>query len=149
VPADYVGRAIADLHQGAPRYRIYHLSAGQAAQTNAQLMASLRVGGKPVPHVFAPGLRPAFGALASTLARTPRGFGLSGVASMMDVFWPYIVFDTVFDNSRVVEALGEAPSSFGEYASALLDFCVAHDFSYPHKPWPEGGSHQEVRPSAA
>jgi hypothetical protein len=131
-----VGRAIADLHQRPFRHRVYHLSAGQGAETNAKLMRSLRIGGDSIRHVFAPALGRTFGAAASALSRTPRAWGLSGAASMMDVFWPYIVFDTVFDNRRVVQELGEAPAPFSSYASALLDFCLEHDFRYPHQAWP-------------
>jgi hypothetical protein len=53
------------------------------------------------------------------------------------VFWPYLVWNTVFDNSRVVEELaGEAPAKFSSYAQPLLKFSRANKFLYPAKPWP-------------
>ena len=69
-------------------------------------------------------------------ANTPRQWGLSNVGSMMQVFWPYVEFDTVFDNSRVVSELGEAPAPFGDYGSRAMDFAIEHDFTYPYRPWP-------------
>jgi hypothetical protein len=42
----------------------------------------------------------------------------------------------VFDNSRVVQEMVEAPSKFSSYAFPLLQFCRANKFKYPVKPWP-------------
>jgi thioester reductase-like protein len=138
VPADYVGYAIADIHSlEAPKHRIYHLSAGLGSQSSAQMMDNLRLHGRALPHVFAPKLGRPFGALMDAAASSPRAWGLSGVGSMMQVFWPYVEFDTVFDNTRVVEQLGHAPKSFGAYGSATLDFAVDNGFAYPYLPWPK------------
>jgi nucleoside-diphosphate-sugar epimerase len=148
VPADYVGRAIADIHQlPAPKHRIYHLSAGEASEAHGALMRKLLLHGRPLKHVFVPALEAPFGKVMSALSNTPRGLGVSGPASLLRVFWPYVVFDTVFDNRRVVEELGEAPKAFSEYAAPLLDFALAHDFTYPFKPWPEGRAAQGVASS--
>lgn len=137
VPASYVGKAIAEIHQKeAPKHRIYHLSAGLGSESSAVMMDKLRLKGRPLPHVFAPGLGKPFGALMDVAANTPRQWGLSNVGSMMQVFWPYVEFDTVFDNSRVVSELGEAPTPFGDYGSRTMDFAVEHDFTYPYRPWP-------------
>jgi thioester reductase-like protein len=150
VPADYVGRAIADIHQReAPKYRIYHLSAGTEAETHAEMMARLRIAGRPLKHAFLPALERPFGALIGALADTPRSFGVSKPASLMRVFWPYVVFDTVFDNRRVIEELGDAPVPFSRYGSAVLDFALEHDFRYPYVPWPAGQVALEAAPSPA
>jgi thioester reductase-like protein len=150
VPADYVGRAIADIHQlAAPRHRIYHLSAGEGSETHAQLMQRLQLRGKPIAHRFVPALQQPFGRTVAALAASPRGLGVSGFASLLNVFWPYVTFDTVFDNRRVIEELGEAPMPFGEYGSRVLDFALDHNFVYPHQRWPEGQLAQELRSSAA
>jgi thioester reductase-like protein len=139
VPADYVGRAIADIHQlSAPKHRVYHLSAGDGAETHRALMQRLRVQGRPLKHAFAPALETPFGRLMGALSNTPRGLGVSGTASLLRVFWPYVVYDTIFDNRRVVEELGEAPMPFSSYAGPVLDFALEHGFAYPFKPWPEG-----------
>jgi hypothetical protein len=60
------------------------------------------------------------------------------MASLLKVFWPYVVYDTVFDNRRVVEELGHAPKPFSEYAGPVLDFALEQGFRYPYAPWPEG-----------
>jgi len=54
----------------------------------------------------------------------------------MKVFWPYLDWNTVFDNSRVVSELGEAPAAFSAYAYPLLKFSRENKFRYPAKPWP-------------
>jgi thioester reductase-like protein len=149
VPADYVSRAIADIHcKEAPRYPIYHLSAGAAAETHRSLMTRLRVDGRPLPHAFVPALEGPFGWTVNALSMTPRRLGLSGPASLLRVFWPYVVFDTVFDNHRVVEELGETPPSFAEYAEPLVEFALQNRFSYPYQPWPAGQIDHEVSSSA-
>jgi hypothetical protein len=66
-------------------------------------------------------------------------------ASLLKVFWPYLVWNTVFDNSRVVEELGEAPAKFSSYAHPLLKFSRENKFRYPAKPWPANAA---AEPSA-
>jgi len=150
VPADYVGRAIADIHQlESPKHRIYHLSAGVGSETHAEMMAGLRVGGRPLKHAFLPALESPFGVMMGALANTPRRVGVSQPASLMHVFWPYVVYDTVFDNKRVVEQLGEAPEPFSRYGSRVLDFALEHDFRYPYAPWSAGPISPEAQPSPA
>jgi hypothetical protein len=56
----------------------------------------------------------------------------------MKVFWPYLVWNTVFDNTRVVAEMGSAPAKFSEYSAPLLRFSREHRFSFPYKPWPVG-----------
>jgi hypothetical protein len=58
-------------------------------------------------------------------------------ASLLRVFWPYLDWNTVFDNSRVVAELGEAPVKFSTYAYPLLKFSRENKFRYPAKPWPQ------------
>ena len=58
-------------------------------------------------------------------------------ASLLKVFWPYLVWNTVFDNSRVVAELGgETPAKFSAYAYPLLEFSRKNKFRYPARPWP-------------
>jgi thioester reductase-like protein len=137
VPADYVGRAIVELHQRASsEHGCYHLSAGQDALCYRQIVQSLRLRGRRLRHWFVPALHPAFDALVNGTARTPAAWGVARPAALLKVFMPYLCFDTVFDNTRVVRALGERPKPFSEYASRLLDFAVDHGMTYPYKPWP-------------
>ena len=78
--------------------------------------------------------------LAKELATIDRLSHRSGAlghgASLLKVFWPYLDWNTVFDNSRVVAELGEAPAKFSSYAYPLLKFSRANKFHYPAKPWP-------------
>lgn len=136
VPADYVGRAIAHVHLlDRPEHRIYHLSAGAHSQTAEEIMAGLRLFGKPLSGRLLGMMAQPTGQLSAALAITPRRFGLSGPASLLKVFWPYITFNTVFDNSRIVSAVG-APPRCTEYMSPVLEFGIRHNFTYPYKPWP-------------
>jgi hypothetical protein len=68
---------------------------------------------------------------------------------MLKVFMPYLCFDTVFDNTRIVSVLGDKPAPFSTYASRLLDFAVDHHMAYPYKPWPGAGvsaTQEQARP---
>src|SRR5690606_18996732 len=88
--------------------------------------------------VFAPRLGRVFSAAVEAAMSTPRKYGIAPAASLMKVFWPYLTYDTVFDNSRIVEALGgERPRPFTEYAHPLLRFAVGGRFTYPYRPWPD------------
>jgi thioester reductase-like protein len=138
VPADYVARAIVELHQrDALPHDVYHLSSGRDSLTYQQIVRSLQLHGRSLPHVFVPRLNRPFDALVSATANAPRAWGVAKPAALLQVFLPYLCFDTVFDNTRVTSALGERPRPFSEYASRLLDFAVDHAMSYPYKPWPE------------
>jgi len=61
----------------------------------------------------------------------------------MKVFMPYLVWNTVFDNSRAVNELGRRPTPFSEYSYQLMKFSKENDFTYKYQGWPEkmaGGS---------
>ncbi len=60
------------------------------------------------------------------------------------MFLPYLTFNTVFDNSRVVSELGEAPAKFSDYGYGLLQFARDGKFTYPYKPWPSGTQVRQV-----
>ncbi len=140
VPADYVGKAIVELHQGQPRYNAYNLGSGVASPTYREIVDSLRAHGHPMKPVFMPVLKRPVDALVDALMSTPRKLGISLPASLLKVFLPYLTYNTVMDNRRVVEELGEAPRPFVEYAYPLLRFAVEGGFEYPHRPWPEDES---------
>ena len=63
-------------------------------------------------------------------------------ASLMKVFMPYLVWNTVFDNTRVTSELGRKPVPFSQYSYPLLKFSRDTNFSYPYQDWPAkvGGS---------
>ena len=66
-----------------------------------------------------------------------RGGATGYGASLLKVFWPYLNWNTVFDNSRVIAELdGEAPAKFSTYAYPLLKFSRENKFKYPAQDWP-------------
>lgn len=137
VPADWVGRAIVHVHTAAaPRHGIYHLSAGDASPTYRQIQDALRAAGHRPRALFVPRLHGPFNAAVSALTATPAAWGVSRPASLLKVFLPYMTFDTVFDNRRIVAELGETPVPFPQYAYPLLRYAVNHRFKYPYVPWP-------------
>lgn len=137
VPADYVGRSIVHVHtKQGPVADAYHLSSGNASLTFGAIHQALRDAGHGARFVYLPRLGSPFRAAIDALSHTPRGWGLSRHASLMKVFLPYLTFDTVFDNRRIVSELGEAPAAFSEYAYPLLRFAVDGGFKYPYRAWP-------------
>ena len=40
---------------------------------------------------------------------------IGGLAKLLKVFLPYLVWNTVFDNSRVVAEMGRSPAPFSQY----------------------------------
>ncbi|MCU1242853.1 MAG: hypothetical protein JWO71_3579, partial [Candidatus Acidoferrum typicum] len=135
VPADYVGKAIVTIHQKQQAaLGIYHLSAGVGSQTYQELTDSLaKIGGWRRP-VYVPSFGWPFSGTVNWLAN--RGGAVGYGASLMKVFWPYLDWNTVFDNSRVVAELGESPAKFSTYAYPLLKYSRENKFRYPAKPWP-------------
>ena len=136
VPADYVGKAIVTIHQKEkPSYLRYHLSSGTGSQTYRELtdaLASAASGSRPT---YLPSLSKTFSGTVNWLSHKKSNLGRG--ASLLKVFWPYLVWNTVFDNSRVVEELGgETPARFSSYAYPLLKFSRDNRFRYPARPWP-------------
>jgi nucleoside-diphosphate-sugar epimerase len=137
VNADWVGKAIADIHlKSRPKHRIYNLSAGTAARS-AQEIAAAMLASEPNrrPPRWVPRARGLFQSSVDQLAGLPRG-GISRFASLFKVFWPYITNDTVYDNRRAVEELGEAPTPFTAYCGPLYRWSKSVKFEYPYRPLP-------------
>jgi thioester reductase-like protein len=129
VPADYVSRAIVEIHQSErPKHGIYHLSSGTGSLSYADILRAMHASGFERRHILAPWLLKPFSWATDAIAATPRAWGLS---------LPYLTFNTVFDNSRVREELGCAPKPFSEYALPLFRFAKENRFAYPYKPWVE------------
>ena len=135
IPANYVGAAIVKIHQmDTPRFGIYHLSAGAGSETYKEITDALaRAGGWSKPSYQA-WLGGPFSKIVNWLAF--KGGAVGYGASLLKVFWPYLDWNTVFDNSRVVQEIGETPAKFSTYAYPLLQFSRANHFQYPAKPWP-------------
>jgi len=141
VPANYVGGAIVKIHQmEKPNYGIYHLSSGTGSQTYKELTDALAAAGGWSKPSYQPWLGGPFSKTVNWLAF--KGGTVGYGASLLKVFWPYLDWNTVFDNSRVVQEMGEAPAKFSSYAFPLLRFSRANKFKYPARPWPEGAAGQ-------
>jgi thioester reductase-like protein len=142
VNVDFVAEAIATLHQKAePKYDTYHLSSGTGSQTFRELTRALAAAQQRRAPVFLPFLEKAFAGTVNTLANQKGAIAYG--ASLMKVFMPYLVWNTVFDNTRVTAELGKSPVPFSHYSYSLLKFSREHNFTYPYKPWPAataGGS---------
>ncbi len=136
VPADYVGKAIVTIHQKeSAAHNTYHLSSGTESQTYRELTDALAKDGGWRKPMYVSSLGTPFSGTVNWLARKKSDLGHG--ASLLKVFWPYLTWNTVFDNSRVVAELGgEAPATFSSYAYPLLRFSRANRFRYPARPWP-------------
>ena len=135
VPVDFVGDSVVALHlKERPNYEIYHLSSGAAAQTYQELTTHLsRALGKRKP-LYLPFLETPFTSVVNRLARFRGAVGYG--ATLIKVFLPYLVWNTVFDNTRVVSETGCTPAPFSDYSLPLLRFCKEHNFTYPYRDWP-------------
>ncbi len=137
VSADYVGRAIAEVHQLAqPEHDIYHLSSGIDSPTYGAICDSLVSRGHRIRPRFVASLAGPFRKLVAVGAATPRRWRIAPAMSLLQVFLPYLEFDTVFDNQRIVGQLGQAPAPFTTFAYDLLRFAMDNHFTYPYRPWP-------------
>jgi thioester reductase-like protein len=135
VPVDYVAEAVVLLHQKQnPLHEIYHLSSGTGAETFGQLTHALASAAGKMEPMFWPGLETKFSSVVNWLANYRNGIGRS--AALLKVFMPYLVWDTVFDNSRVVAEMGRIPEPFSKYCYPLLKFSRDHHFTYPYRSWP-------------
>ena len=136
VPANYVSKAIVTIHQkDEPAHGIYHLSSGTGSQTYKELTDALAEAGGWRRPAYWPWFGRAFSGTVNWFS--DRKGAVAHGASLLKVFWPYLDWNTVFDNSRVVAEIGEAPVKFSTYAFPLLKFCRENKFRYPAKPWPE------------
>lgn len=141
VNVDFVADAIATLHQKAnPDHDTYHLSSGVESQTFRALTNTLAASQQRRGPIFLPPLERPFSGVVDLLAN--RKGSIACGASLMKVFMPYLVWNTVFDNTRVTRELGRKPVPFSQYSYPLLKFSRESNFSYPYRKWPAavGGS---------
>jgi thioester reductase-like protein len=137
VPVDYVADAIVALHQRAcPKHEIYHLSSGVNSESFRELTAALAEARGKMKPLFWPELEGPFRGIVERLARRRDNLGYA--ASLLKVFLPYLMWNTVFDNTRVVAELGRAPAPFSSYCFPLFRFAKENRFHYPYREWPGG-----------
>lgn len=139
VPVDYVADAIATLHQKPnPAHEIYHLSSGVDSETFAQLTEALaKTQGKHGP-VFMPSLERPSSRVVNSLAK--RAGKIGGLATLLKVFLPYLVWNTVFDNTRVAAEMDRRPAPFSQYCFPLLRLSRENNFTYNYRPWPSSAA---------
>jgi thioester reductase-like protein len=134
VPVDYVADAIALLHQKPnPAHEIYHLSSGADSEAFSELTDALAKSQGRRPPLFAPSLEGTSSKMIGALAG--RAGKIGGLATLLKVFLPYLVWNTVFDNRRVVAEMGRRPARFSEYCYPLLRFSRDNNFSYKYRDW--------------
>ncbi len=141
VNVDFVAEGIAALHQGEPKYDTYHLSSGTGSQTFREVTDALARAQHKRKPIFVPLAEKPFNTGVNLLCnrKGPLGYG----AALMKVFLPYLVWNTVFDNTRAVNELGRRPVPFSQYSYPLLKFSKENNFTYHYQGWPEkmaGGS---------
>jgi thioester reductase-like protein len=135
VNVDFVAEAIATLHQKErPEHETYHLSSGLGSQTFREITAALAAAQQKRAPVFVPVAERPFAGSVNFLANRSGAIGKG--ASLMKVFMPYLVWNTVFDNKRVTKELGKKPAAFSEYCYPLLKFSRENNFAYKYQPWP-------------
>jgi thioester reductase-like protein len=135
VNVDFVADAIATLHQkDQPNHEIYHLSSGTSSQTFREVTNALAAAQQKRRPVFLPFTEKPFTSSVNALSNRKGSLGYG--ASLMKVFMPYLVWNTVFDNTRVTSELGKRPVPFSQYSYPLLKFSRDANFEYPYQPWP-------------
>ena len=141
VNVDFVADAIARLHvKDKPLHDTYHLSSGTASQTFRELTTALAAARQKRGPMFSPFLEKPFAGVVNSLSNRRNSVGRG--AAQMKVFMPYLVWNTVFDNTRATTELGKKPVPFSEYSFPLLKFSEETNFHYNYQDWPAraGGS---------
>jgi len=141
VNADFVADAIATLHvKEKTQFDTYHLSSGRESQSFRQLTESLAAAQDKRGPIFLPFLQTPFTSSVNAFSKRKSSIGRG--AALMKVFMPYLTFNTVFDNTRVITELGCKPVPFSQYSYPLLKFSRETNFTYPYREWPAkvGGS---------
>ena len=147
VPVDYVAGAISRLHtKEKPEHEIYHLSSGADSETYKELTAALATAQGKRPPTFAPSLEKSTSGMVNFLSG--RAGRAGKIATLLKVFLPYLTWNTVFNNERVVKEMGKKPAPFSKYCFPLLKFSRDNKFSYPYKEWPRQTEPRIAHPAA-
>ncbi|MBK9313389.1 MAG: SDR family oxidoreductase [Acidobacteria bacterium] len=138
VNVDFVAESIVTIHQKErPDNAIYHLSSGRDSQTFRELTDALARARHKKGPVYLPALEKPFSSINNWLADNMRGNAIGFGATLLKVFIPYLVWNTVFDNTRITTETGKKPAPFSAYSYPLLRFSKAGNFAYPYRDWPE------------
>lgn len=135
VPVDYVADAISRIHRREnPGHEIYHLSSGADSETYKELTTALAATQGKRPPTFAPSLEKSTAGMVNFLSK--RAGKAGKMATLLKVFLPYLTWNTVFDNARVVKEMECKPAPFSKYCFPLLRFSRENNFAYPYREWP-------------
>ena len=147
VNVDFVAESIVAIHQKEkPNHDIYHLSSGADSQSFKELTGALaHAQGKRGP-IYLPLLEKPFTSINNWMADNLRGNPIGFGATLLKVFIPYLVWNTVFDNTRITSETGKKPAPFSAYSYPLLQFSKAGNFTFPYKDWPKDAA-QLYRPA--
>ena len=135
VNVDFVADAIATLHQ-KDRAAVRHLPSVVRHVVADLPRVDRRAGGGPAQ---------AQAGVYSLYREAVRWLGEFPVQSQRadrprrcaaESFMPYLVWNTVFDNTRVTSELGRKPVPFSQYSFPLLKFSRENNFEYHYQPWP-------------
>ena len=123
-----------------PQYDTYHLSSGTDSQTFRELTTALAAAQSKRGPIFMPVLAKPFNGTVNWMANRKGSGGYGG--SLMKVFMPYLVWNTVFDNTRVTTELDASRCRSRSTVFRLLKFSRESNFSYHYQEWPAaaGGS---------
>jgi long-chain acyl-CoA synthetase len=136
---DWVARVIAKVFLARePKHDAYSLSAGVDSNTAEQIANQVNRDLRRRKTRFVPQLSGGFSALIDAMNALPGRNAVTHTGALLKVFWPYITYDTVFDNARAVDAMGgEKPVPFVDYCTPLYRWVKEHRFQYPYAPFPE------------
>ncbi|MBK6799701.1 MAG: SDR family oxidoreductase [Acidobacteria bacterium] len=144
VNVDFVAESIVAIHQkDNPDHEIYHLSSGTDSQTFRELTDALSKARNKSGPLYLPGLEKPFTSVNNWLANIMRNNSIGYGATLLKVFIPYLVWNTVFDNTRITGETGKKPAPFPTYSYPLLKFSREGNFTYPYKDWPEDGKRRK------
>ncbi len=137
INVDFVAESIVTIHQKEnPDYDIYHLSSGVSSQTFKELTDALAKAQSQRGPIYLPSLEKPFTSVNNWVADSLRGNAVGSAATLLKVFIPYLVWNTVFDNTRITTETGKKPAPFSTYSFPLLEFSKAGNFTYPYQDWP-------------
>jgi len=131
VSADFAAKAITAIHlKEDPEHTTYHISSGVDSPSLRDIIKTLKGPSAIMPTLFIPLLLKPFSLLIHCISISPRIFGLKKLGWLIRVYLPYVTYDTVFDNSRIVNELNISPASFLKYGKELFDWARKNGYQF-------------------
>ena len=92
--------------------------------------------------MFVPRLEKPSSKMVNALAG--RAGKIGGLAKLLKVFLPYLVWNTVFDNTRASRRWARKPVPFSQYCYPLLRFSRENHFAYKYRDWPADSAEMQA-----